>query len=381
MFLSKTTKITVVCLLALGMAATGQSTLQVPSATHPTIQSALIAASNGDIIHVAAGTYVENINFMGKTVALLGAGIGSSIIDGGQGGSVVTFAGGEGPTTILDGFTITNGTGTVINSLIGPISMGGGVFGDALINGSQNVTSPWIRHCEITGNSADWGAGLYYFRSVSGIVEDCTFSFNTAAQGPGGLGTFQAPAMIIRRCVFNNNIAGSAGGLSIDGQSNLNSSTWPVIEDCIFESNVCVGITSTISSPISGAGALSLGQAGAHVRRCTFRGNFANRGGAIGTINSPGFFVEDCLFDGNMADDGGAFHLTQGGFSGIHTFRFCTFVNNQATNQGTVLHTTGATTTVVQNCIMQGNGGGAPMPQLSAASSVRASCRGSSAGS
>jgi nitrous oxidase accessory protein len=45
--------------------ASTSTVLQVPSVNYPTIQSALNAANDGDTIHIASGTYIENINYNG----------------------------------------------------------------------------------------------------------------------------------------------------------------------------------------------------------------------------------------------------------------------------------------------------------------------------
>jgi len=47
---------------------------------YPTIQSAVNAASNGDLINVARGTYKEDV-VIGKPLSLIGARGGSSVID------------------------------------------------------------------------------------------------------------------------------------------------------------------------------------------------------------------------------------------------------------------------------------------------------------
>ena len=78
--------------------------------SYAAIQDAIDAAADGDTICVAAGTYAENIDFSGKDVVVEGYdGAASTTIDGAGSGPVVTFAGGESPSAVLRGFTITGG--------------------------------------------------------------------------------------------------------------------------------------------------------------------------------------------------------------------------------------------------------------------------------
>src|SRR5437016_11786219 len=87
------------------------ATINVP-ASQPTIQAAINAASNGDTVLVAPGTYRENINFMGKAITVTSSsGPSVTTINGGAAGSVVTFTSNEGTNSVLSGFTITNGLG------------------------------------------------------------------------------------------------------------------------------------------------------------------------------------------------------------------------------------------------------------------------------
>jgi anionic cell wall polymer biosynthesis LytR-Cps2A-Psr (LCP) family protein len=46
------------------------ATLNVPSASYPTIQSAINAAVTGNLVVVATGTYPENIDFLGKDITV-----------------------------------------------------------------------------------------------------------------------------------------------------------------------------------------------------------------------------------------------------------------------------------------------------------------------
>jgi hypothetical protein len=90
--------------------------LHVP-ADFSTIQSAIDASRAADTVLVSPGRYLENINFKGKNIVVgslfLTTGdtayVSSTIIDGDRKARVVTFDNNEDSTTVLCGFTITNG--------------------------------------------------------------------------------------------------------------------------------------------------------------------------------------------------------------------------------------------------------------------------------
>lgn len=85
--------------------AAGQTYLLVGGSAFATVQDAVNAASAGDIIIVAAGTYVGDIN-LNKSVSLLGAGPDVSILSGAIGGSGATIQI-SADNVVVDGFTIT----------------------------------------------------------------------------------------------------------------------------------------------------------------------------------------------------------------------------------------------------------------------------------
>ena len=113
------------------------------------IQEGIDAATDGDRVIVAQGTYVENIRLKGDDIILTStnpfdrAVVGSTVIDGNKAGSVVTFAGTETETCVLCGFTIQNGKADA----------GGGVCG-----GTADIqTYATIRNNVIVRNRADAG--------------------------------------------------------------------------------------------------------------------------------------------------------------------------------------------------------------------------------
>jgi len=80
------------------------------------IQTAINNAVATDEVVVAAGTYVEPVNLMGKAITVRSTAptdpevVLATIIDAGGATSAVTCISGEGPETVLNGLVITGGT-------------------------------------------------------------------------------------------------------------------------------------------------------------------------------------------------------------------------------------------------------------------------------
>ena len=125
------------------------------------IQAAIEAANNGDTVLVHPGTYVENINYIGKSIRVcsLEATTGDStyisrtIIDGNRNGPCVAFLNAEQNAT-LRGFTLTNGTGYFTYS---QFTQGGGVL---ISNTYMTGSSISLVNCNIHGNHAGMGVGV-----------------------------------------------------------------------------------------------------------------------------------------------------------------------------------------------------------------------------
>ncbi|MFO0985011.1 MAG: hypothetical protein U1E76_25325 [Planctomycetota bacterium] len=89
------------------------ATLEVP-ADYASIQAAIDAALDGDVVRVAAGTYVENLDFKGKAIVVQSAaGAAATIIDGFDLGPVVRFVTHEDRDSVIEGFTLQHGIGAV----------------------------------------------------------------------------------------------------------------------------------------------------------------------------------------------------------------------------------------------------------------------------
>ena len=151
--------------------------INVP-ADYTTIQAAVDAAGNGDEILVAPGTYTgigsEVVNALGKAITIKASGTPEETIIDGQGVRVgVKCGSGEGADTIIEGFTITGGSGDKNTS-----GSGGGIFCD-------DNSSPTISGCTISNNTAGSGGGISCDDNSSPTISGCTISNNTAGSGGG----------------------------------------------------------------------------------------------------------------------------------------------------------------------------------------------------
>ncbi|ETR68774.1 MAG: hypothetical protein OMM_10184, partial [Candidatus Magnetoglobus multicellularis str. Araruama] len=188
--------------LALKIIDDKPTTICVPQ-DYTSIQTAINAAKNSDIIMVEPGTYVENINFYGKAVLLTSLymtsgnpdDISQTIIDGNQNGSVVTFEYGEDHQSILSGFLITNGKGTYSNNQYS----GGGIT-------CRNNSSPVLQNVIITNNTAIRGGGIYSDASLT--IKDAKIINNSTEDGLSAVSDEQ-----------NGNTADDGAGIYIESGS------------------------------------------------------------------------------------------------------------------------------------------------------------------
>jgi hypothetical protein len=222
--------------------------------------AAAAVAVNGDVIEIAAGTYLleETISFYGPSVDIRGAvdrkGRPATILDGQ--GSVVVLSMVMLPQSNprFENIVITNGFG----------EYGGGMF---LRDGT-----PVFENCVISGNHADvQGGGMFLNGGASPTFIGCEISGNTAAHprfgslGQGGAAWISEGVVTLLDSEVSGNSAQSAGGgfgLSSSGEVVLNNSricgnvapggpdssqiagagTVTVVSGCVDESCDCVFI-------------------------------------------------------------------------------------------------------------------------------------------
>ncbi len=223
-------------------------TLRIPK-DYSTVQEGIEKAVDGDTILVAPGTYHENIDFLGKKVVLASRFIlkgdttiiSKTILDGSKPGnkdsaSVVRFVSGEDSSSVIVGFTIQNGSGTLI---LEPKGRGGGGI---LCHGSspkiiQNLItdntayaygggiycqegSPQIAQNQIISNNTSYFGGGIFCNKASPKIEKNVLQFNSAQYGRGGgIHCYSDTALIERNLILNNSCYIEGGGVCCESSS------------------------------------------------------------------------------------------------------------------------------------------------------------------
>lgn len=247
----------VVAVVLLTGTLTAQTTLVAPSASFPTIQSAIAVAQNGDVVEVPPGTYVEALDLLGKAITLRSqAGPNATELRGPQ--RKLRAVGGESRAgTLVQGFRFTG-----------------------LLGG--NWSSIEVRNAGLT-------------------IRDCRFSSITVSLAalPSGM---TAPAidglgadLLLEGCVFENCVAATAadsvatplpapGG---DGGAIRILGGRLELRDCLLRGNHAGFGGNDFGGSFSFTG-----------------GTRGGRGGAIAATDAD-LLVKDCLFEDNHAGDGG----------------------------------------------------------------------------
>ncbi|WP_167320865.1 right-handed parallel beta-helix repeat-containing protein [Desulfosudis oleivorans] len=168
------------------------------------IQAAIDQALDGDTIIVADGIYYEgDIDFNGKAINVRSDHGPTACIINCQGyDRGFYFHSGETSTSILDGFTIMNGSTTY----------GGGI--------SCDPSSPTIKNCIIQNNTASkHGGGVFSGENANPTIINCIITNNVSVSG-GGIGCKKGTITVVN-CTVVNNTTGDYGSQVFLHQSDV----------------------------------------------------------------------------------------------------------------------------------------------------------------
>jgi Right handed beta helix region len=258
--------VVLVLLCAAELHICAQSNILVPQ-DQPTLQGAINAASDGDTVSVAPGTYSGPFNFNGKAITVSGSGPGVVLDGGRKNGPVVTFSGGETRSSILENVTVQNGVSvnamdaggiyiygaspTIRNSTIqNNVGCGFGVYNGApLINGNTITenASGMYSGCVLPGLEYPGflGGGIVVFGLPSGILQtqiiSNTITANSVVFGAGGISVFNAGQPLIENDTFTQNLSNDSGAAIFVGGNTAPT----IIQNLIYDNT----ITPTLVPP------------------------------------------------------------------------------------------------------------------------------------
>jgi len=347
-------------LIAGFMSATASATsIEVPN-DQPTIQAGIDAASPGDTVLVATGTFQgagnNDVDFNGKDVVVRSS-------EGSEfthlelaGGSYFTLANGESQAATIEGFTlqggvwgikIRNGAAPTIRDCVisgatlsgcdareaGPFSLLGCKIRDSGTRGvyiSDPGLGVTISGCEISNNS---GGGMYLEGARSIDIVDCDFEGNTSnTHGCGLWLELEGGVANIIGCRFVNNsrtVAGiSGGGARLQTAPSIADKVFNV-QDCLFDGNIGSGSGGGLSFSSSD-------RTTATIQNCIFRANRSQTAGGLSYYLSgslPFTPIIDCVFVDNVASGsaGGLFFTP---WATIGTVLRCVFLRNDGYSAG-----------------------------------------------
>ena len=327
----------------------GAAEISVPG-DHSSIQDAIDAASDGDMVCVDSGNFFGNLDFSGKAIHVQGQGPSSSVIDGTFSGPAVQFVNNEGSDSILEGFKLMHGESmaggglyvlssapTLIDLLIedNVADQGGGAYldyasptltdvtihdNDATDNGGGGLflyfSHPTLQHVTITGNHGTYAGGGAYLHESDPVLDDVVIDDNDVDPNDdgsgghgGGLYLYYSEPVLANVAIVDNLAAVYGGGVYVHTAS-------PTFENVTIAGNVTSG----------GGGALYMNYADPTLTNVTLAGNeAATAGGGLFLADSDPTLY-NVIIAGNSAPGwgGGAIYL----YSGSPSLFYCDIWDN-----------------------------------------------------
>lgn len=253
----------------------------------------------------AGGLY--NINKANRVLQSV-CGSDLTIISGG--GTVISLLGNDG--AVIDGFTITGGTGYGIYS---------------------NADSLTVKNCEIKNNPT----GIHLNNGCNPVSIQNTKIHHNSSYGVNSPTTNNSLSISASQIYSNGGGATTGPGVNLNGGATAHSIT---------------NSSLTANTTTGNGGAIYCNACSLTIDGCTISGNTAGSGGAIYLLNAASATISDTFIQGNQAGTAGAIYVF--GSTGSATLTNVILTGNKATsNNGGAVYVNGSSSLTF--CTLSGN--------------------------
>ncbi len=336
--------------------------------TYTTVQAAVDAAADGDVIKIAAGIYtgvltrdgVTQTVYVSKTVSIRGGytttdwmtfdpQANPTTLDAEGEGRVFYIAGDISPT--VAGLRVTGGDAAGLNGGFGGGDAGGGMY---IVDATAVVSN-----VQVFGNAAHLGGGLYLHHS-SATLSGNTIKSNTITDRGGGVYLYGSDATLISNTIVYNRADGQGGGLHLRESSATLIANTVMSNTASFEggglylvegSPTLVGNAIVANVANTDGGGLYLWNSDPTLSSNTIVGNRATLGGGLYVRESNPRLSSNIVADNQVATNGSGLYVEASSPRLWHT----TIARNTGgdgsglyvTDDGTTYSTVGLTNTIL----------------------------------
>lgn len=200
--------ILIVLAIAIPSFATIKEVKQDSTGQYIHIQDAIIWAIDGDTILVWPGIYYENVDLIGKSITLASLTLTtgdisykySTVINGKKTGTCILIIGSD--NVVINGLTLTNGSGYLIESIYDSTSVGGGIY---CLESNLDIIN-----CIVTENKTNTASGGIQIRETDLFLSGTSIFNNWTLGRTGGIGISSNCTLDfdpVNRCSIYNNSA------------------------------------------------------------------------------------------------------------------------------------------------------------------------------
>ena len=338
---------------------------------YTSINQAIDAATDGDLIQLAAEVYLEGVEIDtdGKAVVIRGtvdaAGEPTTILSGIMDHRVIACRSGEGFATRFEnlvvqlGDAVFDGGGLLVVDSDPTVSncrfefctavLGGGVH---VQNGSPTFVGTNFKNCVAFSHG-----GAMMIQGGDVTIDDCGFMFNSAEDSGGAIRAVSS-SLDIRQSDFDFNIARDDGGgihataclmdaLDCDFRENNGDRGGGILTDdgseatmvgCLFDGNV----SGTM------AGALMIDGSVVALEGCDFDHNMGVESGGAVLVRNGILNAQQCRFEENWAESGGGLAIS---LDSLVTLVDSFVTDNESSDAGGGIHVGGSVLTLIRDFI------------------------------